>query len=509
VAEVVLPTAPEVAGWRHIYSGKVRNLYEPVAPHPRGDVVLVVASDRISAYDWVLPTEIPGKGAILTALTLWWFDQIRDLVPDHTVEAEVPAEVAGRAMVCQRLDMFPVECVARGYLTGSGLVEYNATGAVCGVALPSGLVDGSRLPAPIFTPATKAALGDHDENVSFDAVAASIGRKDAETLRDLTLQVYSRAHEIAASRGVILADTKFEFGREGTGRIVIGDEVLTPDSSRFWPADSWEPGRAQPSYDKQFVRDWLTSPESGWDRASDIPPPALPEAVVAKTRQRYLEMSARGDVVAAIAQAIPSPAHAGHPLRVAIDGVDAAGKTTLRRELAQVLRDRGQPVWEASIDDFHHPRAVRYHSGHDDWKGYWHHAFDLARLTGELLVPLGPGGDLRFRVRCHDLATDQPLHDEPWLLAEGDEVVLIDGVLAQRPELRDYWDFVIFVYVGFDEAYRRMAMRDHVAADPTHPDNARCYGVQRYYLSTYQPDRSADILIDNSDVELPHIVRGA
>ncbi|PKQ27363.1 MAG: phosphoribosylaminoimidazolesuccinocarboxamide synthase [Actinobacteria bacterium HGW-Actinobacteria-4] len=284
-----MPVAPVVPGWRHIYSGKVRDLYEPVAPHPRGDVVLVVASDRISAYDWVLPTEIPGKGAILTALTLWWFDQIRDIVPDHTVEAEVPAEVAGRAMVCQRLDMFPVECVARGYLTGSGLAEYRSTGEVCGVALPEGLQDGSRLPTPIFTPATKAALGDHDENVSFDAVAESIGRDDAEALRDLTLKVYTRAHEIAATRGVILADTKFEFGRDGAGRIVIGDEVLTPDSSRFWPADSWEPGRAQPSYDKQFVRDWLTSPESGWDRTGDTPPPPLPDAVVAKTRQRYLE----------------------------------------------------------------------------------------------------------------------------------------------------------------------------------------------------------------------------
>ncbi len=289
MGEVVLPVAPVVPGWRHIYSGKVRDLYEPVAPHPRGDVVLVVASDRISAYDWVLPTEIPGKGAILTALTLWWFDQIRDIVPDHTVEAEVPAEVAGRAMVCQRLDMFPVECVARGYLTGSGLAEYRSTGEVCGVALPEGLQDGSRLPTPIFTPATKAALGDHDENVSFDAVAESIGRDDAEALRDLTLKVYTRAHEIAATRGVILADTKFEFGRDGAGRIVIGDEVLTPDSSRFWPADSWEPGRAQPSYDKQFVRDWLTSPESGWDRTGDTPPPPLPDAVVAKTRQRYLE----------------------------------------------------------------------------------------------------------------------------------------------------------------------------------------------------------------------------
>jgi phosphoribosylaminoimidazole-succinocarboxamide synthase len=289
MSEIMLATPPTVPGWRHIYSGKVRDLYEPIESHPRGDVVLVVASDRISAYDHVLPTEIPGKGAILTALSLWWFDQIRDIVPNHTVEAPVPDVVAGRAMVCQRLDMFPVECVARGYLTGSGLVEYRANGEVCGVPLPDGLVDGSRLPSPIFTPATKAAVGDHDENVSFEAVADSIGPVDAEALRELTLRVYDRAHEIAVSRGVILADTKFEFGRDASGAIVIGDEVLTPDSSRFWPADTWEPGRAQPSYDKQFVRDWLTSPASGWDKAGDAPPPELPAEIVDKTRQRYLE----------------------------------------------------------------------------------------------------------------------------------------------------------------------------------------------------------------------------
>ena len=283
------PTHLELSGWRHVYSGKVRDLYEPTEPHPRGDVVLVVASDRISAFDWVLPTEIPGKGGILTGLSLWWFDQVRDIVPNHTVEAPVPAEVEGRAMVCRRLDMFPVECVARGYLTGSGLVEYRESGTVCGIPLPPGLVDGSRLPEPIFTPATKAAVGEHDENVDFDAVVALIGREDAERLRDLTLAVYARAHEIAAAKGIILADTKFEFGRDGTGAIILGDEVLTPDSSRFWPADGWEPGHAQPSYDKQFVRDWLASPESGWDKAADVPPPALPADVVERTRGRYLE----------------------------------------------------------------------------------------------------------------------------------------------------------------------------------------------------------------------------
>lgn len=286
---VTMPVPQDIPGWRHIYTGKVRDLYEPVDPHPRGDVMLVVASDRISAYDWVLPTEIPGKGAVLTALTLWWFDRLRDIVPDHTVESPVPDEVAGRAMICQRLDMFPVECVARGYLTGSGLTEYRATGSVCGVPLPDGLVDGSRLPKPIFTPATKAEVGEHDENVSLDAVAARIGRADAEALRDLTLAVYDRAHEIAASRGIILADTKFEFGRAADGSIVLADEVLTPDSSRFWPMSEWEPGHAQPSYDKQFVRDWLTSAASGWDKNGDTPPPALPDDVVDKTRQRYLE----------------------------------------------------------------------------------------------------------------------------------------------------------------------------------------------------------------------------
>lgn len=286
---VVPPTAPELAGWRHIYSGKIRDLYEPVDPHPRGDVVLVVASDRISAYDWVLPTEIPGKGAVLTGLSMWWFDRVADIVPNHAIEAPVPAEVEGRAMVCQRLEMFPVECVARGYLTGSGLAEYRESGTVCGIELPEGLEDGSRLPQPIFTPATKAEVGEHDENVSFEAVVDRIGVDDATALRDLTLAVYERAHEIAAAKGIILADTKFEFGRDGAGRIVLGDEVLTPDSSRFWPADTWEPGRAQPSFDKQFVRDWLTSDESGWDKKSDVPPPALPGDVVERTRQRYLE----------------------------------------------------------------------------------------------------------------------------------------------------------------------------------------------------------------------------
>ncbi len=301
-------------GWRHAYSGKVRDLYVPdraagMAGEGSGadlsavehdvtgqldDVVLVVASDRISAYDHILSTPIPDKGAVLTALTLWWFGRLDDLVPNHLVSLDVPDEVRGRAMICRRLQMFPVECVARGYLTGSGLVEYRQTGAVCGVSLRPGLVDGSRLDEPIFTPATKAELGAHDENVSLAVVASQVGEPVAARLRDLTLAVYSRAEEIAGARGVVLADTKLEFGTtddpEGEDpAIVLGDEVLTPDSSRFWPAARWEPGRAQPSFDKQFVRDWLTSAESGWDRASDEPPPPLPLHVVERTRARYLE----------------------------------------------------------------------------------------------------------------------------------------------------------------------------------------------------------------------------
>lgn len=297
-------SALALPGWRHVYSGKVRDLYEPDeaalgGPHPLGDVVLVVASDRISAYDHVLASEIPDKGVVLTQLSLWWFDQLADVVDNHVVTVEVssdpadglvPAAVDGRAMVCRRLEMFPVECVVRGYLTGSGLVEYRADRTVCGVPLPAGLVDGSRLPEAIFTPAAKAAVGEHDENVTFEEVAERIGGEAAAQLRDLTLEVYSWASAVAEKRGVILADTKLEFGVDPTtGRTVLGDEVLTPDSSRFWPADGWEPGRAQPSFDKQHVRDWLVSAESGWDRASDVPPPVLPEHVVAATRERYLE----------------------------------------------------------------------------------------------------------------------------------------------------------------------------------------------------------------------------
>ena len=280
-----VPSAPELPGLTAVYSGKVRDLYE----FPDGRM-LFVASDRISAYDWVLPTTIPDKGRILTAMTVWWFEQLAELGPNHLLSLDVPEAVAGRAMVTQRLHMFPVECVARGYLTGSGLSDYDASGAVCGNPLPPGLVDGSRLPEPIFTPATKAELGEHDENVDFDAAVSMVGLADAETLRRLTLQVYGRAEAIARDRGIIVADTKLEFGRHPlTGEIVLADEVLTPDSSRFWPADLWDPGHPQPSFDKQYVRDWLTSPASGWDRRSGEPPPPLPGDVVEQTRAKYVE----------------------------------------------------------------------------------------------------------------------------------------------------------------------------------------------------------------------------
>ncbi|WP_296605302.1 phosphoribosylaminoimidazolesuccinocarboxamide synthase [Nocardioides sp.] len=282
--ELNIPTAPAIPGATHLHSGKVRDLYEL----PSGDL-LMVASDRISIFDFVLDTTIPDKGEILTRMSLWWFDQLADLVPNHVISTDVPDVVRGRAVVCQRLDMYPVECVARGYLTGSGLLDYQASGAVCGIALPDGLVDGSRLPEPIFTPATKAELGEHDENVSYDAVAATVGEERAAELRDLTLRVYARAEGIARERGIILADTKLEFGARPDGTTVLADEVLTPDSSRFWPAAEWEPGRAQPSYDKQIVRNWALSPESGWDRSSGEAPPPLPPEVVERTRSRYVE----------------------------------------------------------------------------------------------------------------------------------------------------------------------------------------------------------------------------
>ncbi len=282
---------PALPGYAHIYSGKVRDLYAPLDPgtgETVADRLLLVASDRISAYDFILDTSVPDKGEVLTRLSLWWFDQLADLVPNHVVSTDVPAAVAGRAVLVERLDMLPVECVARAYLTGGGLSEYAATGAVSGIPLPTGLVDGDRLPEPIFTPSTKAPMGQHDEPIPYAAVEAELGALLSAKVRELTVAILRRGNEIATARGIILADTKVEFGMRG-GDLVLADEVLTPDSSRFWPADRWEPGHPQPSFDKQFVRDWLTSPSSGWDRGSGTPPPPLPEDVVAATRARYVE----------------------------------------------------------------------------------------------------------------------------------------------------------------------------------------------------------------------------
>ena len=287
-SDLGIPPAPAIEGAEHIHSGKVRDLYRLV-DGPYAGHLLMVASDRISAFDHVLTPTIPDKGVVLTRMSLWWFEQLEDLVPNHIVSTDVPTEVAGRAVICEPLAMYPVECVARGYLTGSGLVDYRATGEVCGIPLPAGLEDGSRLPEPIFTPATKAALGDHDENVSYDAVVAEVGEDIAARLRDLTMAVYQRAEAIARERGIILADTKLELGARPDGTMVLADEVLTPDSSRFWPADEWQPGRQQPSYDKQIVRNWLLSGASGWNKASGEAPPPLPPEVVERTRARYIE----------------------------------------------------------------------------------------------------------------------------------------------------------------------------------------------------------------------------
>ncbi|MPZ60246.1 MAG: phosphoribosylaminoimidazolesuccinocarboxamide synthase [Propionibacteriales bacterium] len=277
-----------IPGATHLHSGKVRDLYEL-----SDGALLMVASDRISAYDFVLTPAIPDKGRILTRMSLWWFEQLGRLVDNHVIGRDLPDDVPPalrvRSVMCERLEMIPVECVARGYLAGSGLVDYSRTGKVCGIDLPRGLTGGSRLDEPIFTPATKAPQGEHDENVSYDAVVATVGPEVADTLRSLTLELYRYAEQITRERGIILADTKFEFGRRADDSIVLGDEVFTPDSSRFWPVDEWRPGRPQPSYDKQFVRDWLTSEASGWDRGSGAPPPPLPDDIVQKTRARYIE----------------------------------------------------------------------------------------------------------------------------------------------------------------------------------------------------------------------------
>ncbi|GAA1497098.1 phosphoribosylaminoimidazolesuccinocarboxamide synthase [Paeniglutamicibacter kerguelensis] len=280
----------DLPGWTHFYSGKVRDLYVPAGTSfAETDRVLVVASDRISAFDYVLTSEIPDKGKVLTQLSLWWFDQLSE-IPNHVISTDVPEAVAGRAMVCKKLDMFPIECIARGYLTGSGLAEYKVSQTVCALPLPAGMVDGSKLDPAIFTPSAKAEVGEHDENITFEETAARIGGQQAADLRDATLALYTRAEEIARGRGIILADTKIEFGIDpSNGQITLGDEVLTPDSSRFWDAKTYAPGQAQPSFDKQYVRDWLTSAESGWDKNSGEEPPALPAEVIERTRERYIE----------------------------------------------------------------------------------------------------------------------------------------------------------------------------------------------------------------------------
>ncbi len=287
----------DLPGYRHRYSGKVRDLYVPLdaAGEPRDTELLLVASDRISAYDFILDTPIPDKGTVLTQLSLWWFEQLEDLVPHHVLSTDVPAPVAGRAVLVRRLEMVPVECVARAYLTGGGLEEYQRSGSVCGVPLPAGLVDGSRLDEPIFTPTSKAPVGEHDQSMTAAEVDALIGAPLRARVDELTRRILARGNEIAAERGILIADTKVEFGLDrdaGADRepgLVLADEVLTPDSSRFWPAELWEPGHPQASYDKQFVRDWLTSPASGWDRRSGEPPPPLPDQVVERTRAKYIE----------------------------------------------------------------------------------------------------------------------------------------------------------------------------------------------------------------------------
>ena len=277
---------PELSSYKHLASGKVRDIYDVDE-----NALLMVVSDRISAYDHSLDPAIPDKGRVLTATSKFFFDVID--FPNHLAgpldDERIPEEVLGRAMVVKKLDMLPFECVARGYLTGSGLKEYKESGTVCGIELPEGLTEASRLPEPIFTPATKAEQGEHDENVSFDAVVAKLGKERAEELRAATLRIYSEAARIAEEKGIILADTKFEFGLDENGTLILADEVLTPDSSRYWPADTYEEGKVQPSFDKQYVRNWLTSPESGWDQASDAKPPRLPDDVVEATRARYVE----------------------------------------------------------------------------------------------------------------------------------------------------------------------------------------------------------------------------
>jgi phosphoribosylaminoimidazole-succinocarboxamide synthase len=277
---------PALSDYQHIASGKVRELYRIDDEH-----LLFVASDRISAFDYILDSAIPDKGRILTAMSVFFFDLID--APNHLAgppdDPRIPAEVLGRALVVRRLEMLPVECVARGYLTGSGLLDYQATGSVCGIALPPGLGEASRFDEPLFTPASKAELGDHDENISFDRVVDLVGAARANQVRDKTLQIYAQAAAHALTKGIIIADTKFEFGVDADGNLCLADEVFTPDSSRYWPAERYQQGVVQPSFDKQFVRNWLTGPDSGWDRTGSEPPPPLPSEIVDATRGRYIE----------------------------------------------------------------------------------------------------------------------------------------------------------------------------------------------------------------------------
>jgi phosphoribosylaminoimidazole-succinocarboxamide synthase len=275
--------AATLEGHQLIAQGKVREMYDAGPAH-----LLMVASDRISTYDVVHPNPIPDKGKVLAGLSVFWFDKTQSICPNHLVSFsdDVPEQVRGRGLLVERLEMIPIECVARGYITGSGWKDYQASGAVCGIELPAGLQESEKLPEPIFTPATKAEIGDHDENVDFDRAAEILGDRGLlEELRRLTLAIYSAAADHARERGIILADTKFEFGRRSDGTIVLGDEVLTPDSSRFWPADGYEPGHGQPSFDKQYVRDWAAG--SGWDKSP--PAPELPADVVARTRELYVD----------------------------------------------------------------------------------------------------------------------------------------------------------------------------------------------------------------------------
>jgi phosphoribosylaminoimidazole-succinocarboxamide synthase len=274
-----------IDGFEHIYSGKVRDIYKNSQ-----NELLFVATDRISAYDWILPSLIPDKGKILTQITLWWLEQLNGVIENHLISLAVPSEVAGRAMLVKNLKMIPVEAVVRGYLSGSAWAEYQTTRTVIGNNLPANLKESSKLLSPIFTPATKAELGEHDENITFERMKDTVEPKLAQLIKNKSLEIYKKANEIADQKGIILADTKFEFGLDNSENLVLADEVLTPDSSRYWPKSTWQEGKPQNSYDKQFVRDWLTSPESGWNKSSNTPPPQLPNEIIEKTREKYLEV---------------------------------------------------------------------------------------------------------------------------------------------------------------------------------------------------------------------------